>query len=103
MAQGRDSQTNQTKIGTTYTWASHAVETGINPEDKDSGTIFLVLSSWEALKDIKWGSAETLFEKSQCEPAALVHPNKGNKVKHKTQLKLKSQNYKTSVHPQKKI
>lgn len=55
----------------------------MNPEDKkDSDTIFLVLSSWAALKDIKWGSAETLFKKGQCAPPApLAYPKKWNRVK----------------------
>lgn len=48
-----------------------AVEIFINPDDmRGSETIFLVLSSWAILKDIKCERAEPLFENCHCTPAA---------------------------------
>ena len=62
------------------------MDTDISPDDAKgwSYTLLLGLSSWTALKDRKWGMAETLLGKDHCIPNPLAGTTKA-KLKSKPQ------------------
>ena len=62
------------------------MDTDISPDDAKgwSYTLLLGLSSWTALKDRKWGMAETLLGKGHCIPNPLAGTTKP-KLKSKPQ------------------